>query len=187
MASGPLEPRSALARVLRPGRFGASDGQPGVTISQRSGVAVAHIAARRGAGADVAARSAPLTDVLIGLAPGEWLALAEGARAAGLASALSAELAGLAGVVDLSSAKAIIRVSGPRARDVLAKGCPLDLDARAFAPGDAATTLVAQIGCTIRQVDAVPTYDLLVPRSFAESFYAWLAASAAAYGYEVTE
>ncbi len=123
--------------------------------------------------------------MLIGFAPGQWLAVGEGPSTAGLVSRLNAELAGLASVVDLSSAKAVIRLSGPRARDVLAKGCPLDLHERSFAPGNAATTLVAQIGCTVRQVDANPTYDLLVPSSFAESFYAWLTASAAEYGYEV--
>jgi len=37
----------------------------------------------------------------------------------------------------------------------------------------------------IWQVDEMPTYDLAVPTSYAESFWSWLTASAAEYGYTV--
>lgn len=64
-------------------------------------------------------------------------------------------------------------------------GGGLNLDARAFAPGDAATTPVALIDCVLWQVDEEPSYDLAVPSTFAESFRSWLAAAAAEFGYEV--
>ena len=76
-------------------------------------------------------------------------------------------------------------MSGPRVRDTLAKGCSLDLHPRAFKPGDAATTPVALIDCQIWQLDETPTYALAVPSSFAESFWDWLTASAAEFGYTV--
>jgi sarcosine oxidase subunit gamma len=42
------------------------------------------------------------------------------------------------------------------------------------------------MGCLIWQGDDHPTFDLAVNRSLAKSFWSWLAASAAEYGYEVT-
>jgi sarcosine oxidase subunit gamma len=122
---------------------------------------------------------------LIGTGPGHWLAIGEGGRQGALISELAAGLAGLASVVDQSHAKAVLRVSGPRVRDALAKGCMLDLDPRTFRPGDAATTEIALIGCLLWQVDEAPTFDLAVGRSYAESFWRWLASSAAEFGTEV--
>ena len=68
---------------------------------------------------------------------------------------------------------------------MLAKGCSLDLHPRVFKPGDAATTPIALIDCQLWQIDDTPSYDLAVPSSFAESFWSWLTASAAEYGYAV--
>jgi sarcosine oxidase subunit gamma len=98
---------------------------------------------------------------------------------------LGVALKGLATVVDLSDGKAVLRISGRRARDTLAKGCSLDLNALVFKPGSAGTTPVALIDCVIWQVDETPTYDLAVPTSFAESLWSWLTSSAAEYGYRV--
>ena len=122
---------------------------------------------------------------LIGTAPGQWLAVAEDTSALALLAKLAAALKGLATIVDQSDGKAVLRISGPRARDALAKGCSLDLHPRVFKPGNAATTAVALIDCVIWQVDETPTYDLAVPTSYAESFWSWLAASAGEYGYTV--
>ena len=122
---------------------------------------------------------------LIGTAPGQWLALSEGHVGFALLESLSGALAGLATIVDQSDGKAVLEISGPRARDTLAKGCALDLHPSVFIPGSAATTPVALIDCQIWQIDATPTYGLGVPTSYAESFWTWLTASAAEYGYEV--
>jgi hypothetical protein len=40
------------------------------------------------------------------------------------------------------------------------------------------------ITVTIVQVDATPTYDLILPANFAEAFLDWLKMSAAEFGYE---
>ena len=96
---------------------------------------------------------------------------------------LAAGLKGLATIIDQSDGKAVLRISGLRARDTLAKGCSLDLHPSAFKPGSVGTTPVALIDCVIWQVDETPTYDLAIPTSFAESFWSWLTASAAEYGY----
>jgi sarcosine oxidase subunit gamma len=122
---------------------------------------------------------------VIGLAPQQWLAIAEGEKGRALLARIGTDLSGLAAVVDQSDAKAMLRLSGPRVRDVLAKGCALDLHPRAFKPQDAATTQLALIPCQLWLLDEAPTFELAVPLSYARSFWSWLAASAAEYGYEV--
>jgi sarcosine oxidase subunit gamma len=90
--------------------------------------------------------------------------------------------AGLASVCDQSDGRCVIRISGPSARDVLAKGIPLDLHPRVFGPGQAAVTLAAHIGVHIWQIDDMPTYEIAVFRGFAGSFWHWLMESAAEFG-----
>jgi sarcosine oxidase subunit gamma len=114
--------------------------------------------------------------------PEQWLAVS-GERT--VAERLAEELKGLAAVTDQSDARAVLRVSGPKAREALAKGCPIDLHPRAFRPGDTVLTAIAHVGVQIWQVDDAPTFDLLVPCSMAGSFWGWLSASAAEFGLAV--
>jgi sarcosine oxidase subunit gamma len=200
MAEIRLKPRSPFAGLIVPGRHGAQGAAAGVTLSERGGLALCVISAGAGKTSQVAAKMASVTGLdlpmeprrvgkngfaLIGTAPGQWLAVAESKEARALPAMLAAALKGDATVVDLSDGKAVLRVSGPRAREVLAKGCSLDLHPRVFKPGSAATTPVALIDCVIWQVDETPTYDLAVASSYAESFWSWLTASAAEFGYAV--
>jgi sarcosine oxidase subunit gamma len=115
--------------------------------------------------------------------PDSWLAVAT--TAAGFVSALERSFVDIASVTDQSHARAVLRVSGRNIRDTLAKGFPIDLHPRAFAPGQVAITTVSHIGVTIWQVNNAPTYDLFVYRSLAKSFWAWLSTSAAEFGLEV--
>ena len=73
-------------------------------------------------------------------------------------------------------------MSGPSARDVLAKGCPLDLHPAVFGPGDCAQTLLAKANVTLRCVDDSPRFELIVRRSFAEYAALWLHDAAMEYG-----
>jgi sarcosine oxidase subunit gamma len=45
--------------------------------------------------------------------------------------------------------------------------------------------VVGYINTQIDMLDDAPTYQLAAPRSMAGSFWSWLAASAAEFGYEV--
>ena len=99
-----------------------------------------------------------------------------------IAADLGRHFAGLAAIIDQSSSRAIVRISGAKARDVLAKGVLIDLHPRAFQPGDVALTSIAHIGALLWQVDGAPTYEISVFRSMAESFWHWLAQSAAPFG-----
>ena len=87
-----------------------------------------------------------------------------------------------ASVTDTSESRTCIRVSGKNARDVLAKGCSLDLHPAKFGPGQCAQTLLGKVGVMMSQTAAAPTYELLVLRSFATYLWAWLEDAAAEYG-----
>jgi sarcosine oxidase subunit gamma len=99
--------------------------------------------------------------------------------------AVAARAAGLGYASEQSHGRQVIRVAGPRARDLMAKGCRLDLHPRVARPGFCAQTQIAQIGVLILQVDDAPTYDLVLFAGFAEAFWHWLTEAAAEYGYAV--
>lgn len=195
-----LPSRSALHGIAIPGRYGNIDGAPGVTLSERVDVGLATVAVRKGKAEAVAAavRSAYGAELpkdsrlvagpgvaFIGTAPGQWFAVSESLANGALADDLARQLAGLASITDQSDGRAVVRVSGPRARDALAKGVPIDLHPAAFRTGSAATTVISLVGAQIWQADEAPTYDIAVFRGFAGSFWGWLTSSAAEFGYVV--
>jgi sarcosine oxidase subunit gamma len=122
----------------------------------------------------------------VGYGPGQWLAVSETLAGDALARDLKQRLKGLASVSDQSGGRTVLRLSGPRAREVLAKGLPIDLHPRAFGPGSAATSTISLMGVQLWQVDGAPTYDIALFRSLSASFWRWLTASEAEFGYEVT-
>ena len=198
--SSPLKSASGIAGLAASGRYGKRDGGAGVTISERIGLGLATVAARKGQarslqdrvreayGVDLPQTSRVVVgrDVsFVGYGPGQWLAVSETLASEAMARDLAERLKGLASISDQSSGRTVIRVSGTRARDVLAKGLPIDLDPRAFPLGSAATSTISLMGVQLWQADDTRIYDIAVFRSLSESFWRWLAASAAEFGYEV--
>jgi sarcosine oxidase subunit gamma len=192
---------SALAGLAVPGRFGREGGKPGVTIEERTGLGLATVAARRveaealkqavasAYGVELPDRSRAVhgkSVSFVGYGPGQWLAVSETFASETLARELGERLRGLASISDQSGGRTVLRVSGPRARAVLAKGLPIDLHPRAFEPGSAATSTISLMGVQIWQVDETPSYDLAIFRSVSASFWHWLTASAGEFGYEVS-
>ena len=109
------------------------------------------------------------------LGPDEWLIVAGDGRAPGIEHSLRAALAGRhVQIVDTSANRAAIELSGPKAREVLNKGCPLDLDARAFGPGRCAQSVLARAQILLRQTDETPPFLLYVRSSFAYYAASWL-------------
>jgi sarcosine oxidase subunit gamma len=109
------------------------------------------------------------------LAPDEWLIVTPDGSQSRVASALrEASGEGFVTVVELGSGQTVIEISGPRAREVIAKGCPLDLHPRAFGAGRCAQSRLARALVTLVQVDAAPTFELIVRRSFADYLWQWL-------------
>ena len=120
---------------------------------------------------------------LFWLGPDEWLAVFGDQELDRMIAELREALASRqAAVVDVSHARAIISVAGPRARQVLQKGCPLDLHPSRFRAGACAPSKFARCHVLLHQSDDVPAYDLYVPRSFARYLWAWLEDAAAEYG-----
>jgi heterotetrameric sarcosine oxidase gamma subunit len=193
---------SALDGAVKPGRYGRGTARPGVTVTEVQGAALATVTARNGRRRALldAARSAfgaelPATPkraegrdiAFIWSGPDQWLAYKHPAPAEGIEAFLARPFAGLASVVDQSHGRTLLRVCGPHIRDAMAKGVAVDLQPRAFKPGDAAATLVSHIAIHLWQLDDQPTYELAVARSLAQSFWHWLQASATQYGLEFTD
>lgn len=183
-----------LRGVAVAGRYGR--GGDGARVVRRIGLGLATVIACKGRDADLLAALRDLIGVappttpkvakgkgnLVWSGPGQWLLVTE---RAGEIAPIALKLAGLAAVSDQSDARAVLRLSGPRIRDALAKGCPIDLHQRAFKTGDAAQTAISHIGVQFWQVDDAPTYDVTVARSMIGSFWSWFDASAAEFGYSV--
>src|SRR5262249_35894670 len=114
--------------------------------------------------------------------PGHWLASARDREGHVFEAQLRSTLSGLASISNQSDGRTVIRLSGPKAREALAKGVPIDLHPRAFAPGDTAVTTVAYIGVHLWQLDDIPTYEFAVFRSFGAAFWQWLVDASAEFG-----
>ena len=102
--------------------------------------------------------------------PGEWLVLAEpGARAGveGWLASLGSGESRQVSVVDLTHGRALIRLNGWRAADVLAKECAVDLRDRGCPDGRALRTAVAGLAVDVVRDDraGVPSYLLHCERS----------------------
>lgn len=109
------------------------------------------------------------------LGPQEWLLVGPDGSAPATADLLRAALEDEPGsVVDVSANRTTLDLSGPAARQVLEKGCTLDLHPRAFGPGHCAQTLLSKVNVILHQLDAEPTYRLLVRGSFAQYLADWL-------------
>src|ERR1700736_5398349 len=79
------------------------------------------------------------------LGPDEWLLVGPGGQQEALAQTLRSGLNGALGsIVDVSAKRTLLEIRGPKARDLLAHGVPIDLDARSFGPGGCAQTLLAK-------------------------------------------
>lgn len=123
---------------------------------------------------------------ILWLGPDEWLVVGAASTNTDLAGTLASATEGQhAAVVDVSDGRTVIAISGRDARDLLAKGCPLDLHPSAFAPGRCAQTLVAHAHVILHQIDGVPRYEVYVHRSFADYLWRWLEDAAREYGMAV--
>jgi sarcosine oxidase subunit gamma len=109
---------------------------------------------------------------LLWLGPRSWLVLAESVDASGGAA------------FDVSASRVAWTLRGEHADVVLNKHCPLDLDARAFAPGTCAQSLFGQVNALYYRHTRGDAFTLFVARSFAGDVLHHLQESAARYGYE---
>lgn len=189
MMSGSSEktfPRvSPLADVALQGRFGADKGAPGVELTVRHPLSILTVIARANKGQATAAALGALKGASVQWAgPDQYFVLAASRGEGALHAEAAAMLAGLASVSDQSHGRVVIRMAGPKARAVLAKGTPVDVHPDEFPVGRSALTQMAHVGVHLTRVDE-DTYDLSVFRGFAESFWEWLTEQAEEFGYQV--
>lgn len=111
----------------------------------------------------------------IGLAPGEWM-IVDGTIPGGTLVA-TAEAAGarVAHVADLGEGRVIYAVTGPRGRDLIAKGCTIDLHPRVFGAGRAAQSALAQVFVVIDQPSDEPVFHIYADASYAQHLDLWFA------------
>ena len=120
------------------------------------------------------------------LGPDEWWLTAAADESDDLVRALDEATANLfAQVVDTSDNWSALELAGPRARDVLAKACTLDLHPRSFGPGRCAQSLLAKSPMILQQLDDTPCFRLYVRRSFADYAWRWLSDAGREYGVTV--
>jgi sarcosine oxidase subunit gamma len=118
------------------------------------------------------------------LGPDEWLVVGPDSQQYALERLLRNGLEGAFGsIVDVSANRTVLEIRGSKARDLLAHGVPIDLDARSFGPGRCAQTLLAKAQVIIEGRDEW-AFHVYVRTSFAVYVASWLldaAANLAAY------
>ena len=110
--------------------------------------------------------------LVVGSGPGEWLVLAPPGAAAAVADWLATVAADAAGgefvsMTDLTHGRALVRVTGPDAADLLARLCGADLHDDMAPDGAALRSAVAGVATDIVRDDqaGVPSYLLHCERS----------------------
>jgi len=194
----PVSPRqSALGDLLVPRRIGPESARPGVTLSERRGLAIWQIAAWRTAEVDaLRARLAERLELELPAGP-------QAARAGGMlafqvaprrwwlvlpedAGPLDPGLpAGRAALTDLSHARSVIRLGGSASRSIMAKLCRIDLHPRALPAGHIAQTPLGQVASLVHALDDGSSFDLYLPRSLARSGVESLIDAALEFGLEI--
>jgi sarcosine oxidase subunit gamma len=116
------------------------------------------------------------------MAPDELLLLLPYAEADAAAAAFEAKLEGRPGMaVTVSDARALFRLTGEGAREVIAKGAPVDLSRAAFGPGDLRRSHLGQLAAAFWQVSESPeVFEVICFRSVAGYVFDWLVDSAEA-------
>jgi sarcosine oxidase subunit gamma len=117
------------------------------------------------------------------LGPAEWLYVAPARDGWALERELARALAPVGGhAVDVSHGRAVLRLSGPPVREVLAAGCPIDLHPRGLPAGSCAQTLFGKINVLVHALADGTAFELYVGRSYADALADGLIAAARDHG-----
>ncbi|SNR50621.1 sarcosine oxidase subunit gamma [Blastococcus mobilis] len=110
------------------------------------------------------------------LGPDEWLLSSTAETPEEFESRVRAAVLPLGGsATDVSAQRIGLRLTGARVRDVLTKGCSIDLHPRVFGRGSSVQTMLGQAGVVLLALsDAGDDYVVLVRSSFAGYLADWL-------------
>jgi heterotetrameric sarcosine oxidase gamma subunit len=128
--------------------------------------------------------------LVVGSGPGEWLLLGPPGQAAGIAARFEDVAVRLPGetvsVIDLTHGRALIRLTGPRAADVLAAVCGIDLSDPVTPDGAAFRAPVAALATDVIRHDLAATrsYLLHCERSSGRYLFDSLQSAGRDYGIE---
>ncbi|MER8828912.1 sarcosine oxidase subunit gamma [Mesorhizobium sp. M0938] len=194
--------RSPLEHALVPGPYGAGGVTPGISLTEIRNFDLIQIMARRGKAADLASaakarfgmaapdvpKAVSASDMtLIWSGPDQFLALSKGGKHA--MDTLSQAFSQSASLSDQSHARALISVSGAKARAMLAKLSSIDLHPAALPVGAGAATSIDHTSVNLwrggDQTDGQAVFNLLVFATFAESLWHTMLGAAAEYGIDI--
>lgn len=191
---------SALKGVVEPGTYGRKiAGGPGIALCERPNLSIVQVAAYP----DTAENTGRVIKSLIGvlpppepnrsimiestqmcwIGPHKWWIIETDQR--NRAESITSQLGDDAAVTTQGHGRSCIRLSGPNARDLLSKGCTLDVHPSRFSAGHCAQTSLGHVNALINCIDDEPTFDLFVLRSYAVSFWEWITDAAGEFGYKV--
>lgn len=112
------------------------------------------------------------------MSPDELMLMVDYHAAPGIVARLEAALEGTHHlVVNVSDARAVFAIEGAGAREVLAKGAPVDLSPGAFGPGEIRRTRLGQVAAAF-WMTGEDSFELVCFRSVAGFVFDWLATAA---------
>ncbi len=173
-----IKRRSALEHIYKTGSFGSGEG---LSITERRPLEmfdIGGVPTEPIAGCTIPMGPNTVTSAggnrLLWLSPNRWLLVSGNPDVA-----LETDV-----IRNVSSGRTVLRLTGPNVRDVLAKGCPLDLHPLAFKVDTCAQSKISSLNVLIDHVDA-DTFDVYIARGFAQTFWEWLIEASNEYGYQV--
>ena len=192
-----LEKLSALASHYHTGTAGdIGAAGPGVTLHEIRDAGLWQVSGWPGTMDDVGKRLAGIAGVdaapgplksakgakgtLIRVQPFVWWLTRADAATAAQAMEIDAEQGTS---LDLSHSRTVIRIEGPRARDLLNRGMSTDLRPASFPEGAFTGGAIHLVSVNLHHHDG--GYDLYMPRGFAVTLWEFLTETAAQWGYEV--
>ncbi len=196
MADLSWTPTTPLSRIYKAGHHGARTAS-GLSMAELTGFELVQVMSRRGqwgatdaACASTYGKAAPARPqavetgdaLLIWSGPDQFLVLSPRGNALETAQA---GFAGAASISEQSDARSLLRITGPRARDMLAKVCSLDLHDEVFPVGTTAVTYIDHTSVNLwrsADAEAQAVFHLLIFGTFAESLWHTLLDSGAEYG-----
>ena len=123
---------------------------------------------------------------VVWLGPDEYLLLCESGKEKELHDTLTSTIkTSHFAITDVSDALCTFSLSGAAVRNVLAKGCSLDLHPSKFGAGKCAQSLLAHAGITLMALSN-DTFILICRTSFAPYVHDWLVDAALEFGYQFT-
>ena len=156
-----------------------ADGGIGVTMSERFPLAICEVAVWPGK-ADAMISVTSKEAEAFRFAPNRWTVLSNDPA---MVETVTGAIGDAGSVIDLSHGRTVIRVEGQAVEWVLAKLFAIDFADMSFPVGTGLATSHHEISAQIRRVDT-QTFDVIVFRSYARSFWTALTHAALDVGFE---